>query len=366
VAALTAAGLGFEVVLFEQAEKVAGPGGSWVLNPNGLRVLEALSLMADVAPKMVPSTRVSLESTTGTTLLQAQYSCATIACAQLLETLLSVASQRAIKINLAHRLVEVQQQPNCIDLGFENGSGYAADVVIGGDGIHSRVRQESQINAHMQPLARSYLRGVVPVPAGRSYPCERWSRDGRRFGIDPLTEDRCGFYASIPRGSWGKLRDRSFSEWQETWEDFGEDVSRVIKCLSGWEEVSYDEPFHLTNSSWSASGNFLVGDAAHAQAPNVGQGANSAMVDSLVLIRLLHQMDNVEMVQKQYEKIRRNFVSRTQRLAQLLSWLESWSSPIATATRDASLRTANRSSLLQRWTKQYLAGSNRLEEHMLQ
>lgn len=290
VAALCAAKLGFETVVYDQVEKIAGPGGSWVLNPNGLRVLKALDLADAIAPIIAPASRIAVASATGTTLLEAQYSCASVACKDLLEVLLASAIASGVRVEFNQRLVHTTRQGSSVRLQLAGGSQTEANIVIGGDGIHSRVRQaDTGFHARVEPLRRSYLRGVVPVPAGREYSCDIWSRDGRRFGIDPLPGNRCGFYASIERHGWSELKSGSLDNWKASWSDFGDDVMRVMNALSSWEDVTYDEPCNIENSSWSRPNTYLVGDAAHAQAPNAGQGANSAMVDSYIMMRLLHE-----------------------------------------------------------------------------
>jgi salicylate hydroxylase len=61
---------------------------------------------------------------------------------------------------------------------------------------------------------------------------------------------------------------------------------------------------------------FFVGDAAHAMTPHLGQGANSSMVDALVLIRLLASCgtdDSMpDLAGARYEKVRQPFVTRIQ------------------------------------------------------
>src|SRR5262249_31955472 len=88
---------------------------------------------------------------------------------------------------------------------------------------------------------------------------------------------------------------------------------------------------------WTNEGCFLLGDAAHAMTPNLGQGANSAMVDALVLVRLLAAADDgaggLEDVGRRYEAVRRSFVRRIQWASHVLGSIATWRSPAARAVR---------------------------------
>jgi 2-polyprenyl-6-methoxyphenol hydroxylase-like FAD-dependent oxidoreductase len=72
---------------------------------------------------------------------------------------------------------------------------------------------------------------------------------------------------------------------------------------------------------WSDGRVVLVGDAAHAMAPNLGQGANSALVDAAVLLDALRRADDVPSALAMYEARRRPAVERVMRLSARLGLL---------------------------------------------
>ena len=65
-----------------------------------------------------------------------------------------------------------------------------------------------------------------------------------------------------------------------------------MRSVTDWSGAVYDELADLRVDRWQRNGVFLLGDAAHAMTPNLGQGANSAMVDALVLVNLLAELPN--------------------------------------------------------------------------
>ena len=74
------------------------------------------------------------------------------------------------------------------------------------------------------------------------------------------------------------------------------------------------QPFYnVSCTSWSSGNVAIVGDAAHAMAPNLGQGACIAIVNGVVLARAVTEGEDVAATLKQWEKSERPYVDRTQR-----------------------------------------------------
>jgi 2-polyprenyl-6-methoxyphenol hydroxylase-like FAD-dependent oxidoreductase len=88
----------------------------------------------------------------------------------------------------------------------------------------------------------------------------------------------------------------------------------------------------------------LLGDAAHAMAPNLGQGANSAIVDAAILAIELDRTKDVATALDEYDRRRRKAVQRVQRNAELLAWFShisrgrTWRDRLATASPDVVQR----------------------------
>jgi len=102
--------------------------------------------------------------------------------------------------------------------------------------------------------------------------------------------------------------------------------------------------------------------------PNLGQGANSAMTDALVLVNLLAECEGRggwEQAGARYQHLRKPFVTRIQDAALLGGRIASWTSPPARGLRDWFLRAGTTIPALRRASMRLTSGLNPAEEAYL-
>lgn len=205
------------------------------------------------------------------------------------------------QIDTNKKLVEIHRNTSAYELIFEDGSVVSAEYIIGADGIKSKVR-ELLFDENTYRNARQICwRGVLDFQLPQRYRhelVEAWGR-GRRFGFVQLNEREVYWYLLVNSGlltSKDKLTDLVQS--------FHPLATELIKNTPAGKVIRADlydlKPVHC----WYNNKACLLGDAAHATTPNLGQGACQAIEDAYVLSRLLEKY-SLEKSMQLYPEIRR-------------------------------------------------------------
>jgi 2-polyprenyl-6-methoxyphenol hydroxylase-like FAD-dependent oxidoreductase len=366
--------LGLEATIFEKTHDFERVGGGLLLHSNGQRVLAALGLLDLIRPVMRCSSMLTVELPGGKRLSTFDYRTlnipynhsAVVMRYHLQEYLLSAAEWAEVQICFGHRCTGVSYERGVACLHFANGSEYECDVIVAGDGIHSQARESVGLPAKKRAIGQAYLRGIAELPTEDATIREIWGPNGRRFGICPLPGDQTYFYCSVPLGAWRNILKHQLEFWIESWYSHGSDAVALLQAVADWQQVNYSEVHEIELRRWWKLPVFVVGDAAHAMTPFLGQGANSAMVDALVLMQLLapalHLRGNLEQVGRSYQALRRPFVTRIQTTARRVGQIGSRSSAPARLFRDRLLGLSQRVGGLNRRAMLLGAGYNPKEE----
>ena len=193
-----------------------------------------------------------------------------------------------------------------------------ADLVVGADGVHSCVREHGGFEAR---VARGtwYVRGIAP-PMPLDEPMEYWTSLGL-FGVAPV-DDGTYFYSSTSAPPLEEAVGRSdLWAFRAAWAPALPLAGRVLGGIEVWKDLLVNRVIRVDCDALFDERLVLVGDAGHAMAPNLGQGANSALVDAAVLAwELRHEPDQRRALER-YDARRRGAVRNVQDIADRLSQL---------------------------------------------
>ena len=266
---------------------------------------------------------------------------------RLADTLLEAAQAEGVPVHLGHAVVDVTilHDPDIgagVRFATADGPKYDAfDIILACDGVRSPTRKAALFTGRQITMQNPWLRSSTPVRTDDDAICEIWGDDGRGFGILPLPGDETHFFCTAPSPArWEAIKaDAAFREvWLREWEPFGARVTNLLRHVSDWSAVHYGNPGIAEFARWYKRPVFLVGDAAHAMPPNMGQGANAALTDAFVLSHLLADAPrgdgSLDEVGAQYEAIRRPFMQRTQEAARDMLWMSHLTDPLARYFRD--------------------------------
>lgn len=203
-------------------------------------------------------------------------------------------------IHLSKRLSRIEKDKD-FRLTFADGTTADHAVLIGADGIRSTVRNQLFGTGVIRDTQQRCWRGVCAFDHSPAYAGEAWEAwgKGKRFGFVRISTDRLYWYAVI--------NARSIQEnasIADLFQEFHPDVRRIIVATPPDRTMFSDIIDLKPIQQWHAGPVCLIGDAAHATTPNMGQGACQAVEDAYVIGKLFAQGKSPADVFAQYAQQR--------------------------------------------------------------
>lgn len=326
-AAICLAALGYDVTMFEAYRTRVQDAGSFLnLAPNGRAVLEQMGVADQVLSGGRIATSISFGNHRGRLLAENPEITTNLMRGELSGALRQAALAGGARIECDKRLSSLTEQPDgSWVLGFADGSTSEADIVLGCDGVWSETRRLLLPDAP----APSYT-GVVGSGGVAELPDRLRRRLGRRVeadGVFKMTFGLRGFfgYQTVEPGRvWWfenhpEAEERSFAQLAEipdsVWLDrlaerhlgdpewIGAIITSSVPPVGRWPV--HEEP---ALARWYHGSAAVLGDAAHAVAPHLGQGAALGIEDAYELALALHAHPVPQQAFAAYEAARRDRV----------------------------------------------------------
>ncbi|MFD7408629.1 FAD-dependent oxidoreductase [Streptomyces sp. NPDC059866] len=326
---------GWRVEVLERAPHLGDVGAGLSLWPNAMRALAALGLDDHVRARGLDPSGTAIRDRSGRRLSSMEPSArdsvhgtgVMIHRADLVSTLAAALPAEALRTGVEVTYVTPEGR-----ITHSAGSS-TADLVVGADGIHSVVRRAVWPNAPAPRYAGYATCRMITSPVAVAGGGESWGR-GERFGYASLRGGRVYCFATVsaaedsPRPGLEELR-RRFGRWHDP-------IPELLDATSE-EAVLYHDIHELPPLPTYVSGRVaLVGDAAHAMTPNLGQGACQALEDAVVLADCAGTANGLLV----YDAQRRPRTQRVARQSRQIGKVAQQSSRAGVAVRDALLRAA--------------------------
>jgi 6-hydroxynicotinate 3-monooxygenase len=336
---------GHDVTVYEQAPQLARIGAGINLGANVMTIMRHVGLEDTMnGIGLVPQRGASREWDTGRVLFQRPYRewaerfgahHLIMHRGDLLEVL--GGALRPGTMRFGKQLVGMAPAGDRTTLDFTDGSTALADIVIGADGVNSKVR-EMLLGAEPPIYSGTVAyRAIFPTRLLGGFTLEndstKWwsderlpSLEDRHFIIYYLTaqRDEIYFVTGSPEPHWdGNVNSVpvAMSEVRECYEGFHPEVIRVIEACPAATKWPLLE--RNPQPMWSRDGIVLLGDACHPMKPHMGQGAAMAFEDAAVLARCIEACgDDVPAAFRLYESTRIGRTSRVQRESHDNTWLQ--------------------------------------------
>jgi FAD-dependent urate hydroxylase len=328
VAAMALQRAGVDAVVYEAHAQTTQEVGSYLtVASNGLDALRAIGAEGPVLAAGFPTPTNLLLSSGGGRLgevsnggrLADGTAAHTIKRARLYRALYQQASDRGLQVEFGKRLVAAEPTPDGgVTAGFEDGSSATGDLLVGADGVHSRVRQLIDPTAPAPRYAGLVnFGGYTPEPAAGATPGVWHMIFGRRAFFGYVVDPAGGtvWFANVPRAATSSQERQATSaeQWQrQLLELFADDRGPATRLIAaGQLELAGDNTHDLPRvPTWHRGSTVIIGDAAHAPTPTSGQGASMAAEDAVVLAKCLRDQHDISQALAAYERLRRPRVER--------------------------------------------------------
>jgi 2-methyl-3-hydroxypyridine 5-carboxylic acid dioxygenase len=320
VAAIALRQRGWTVRVHEAAKELRAFGAGIFIWENGLRVLKAAgayeSVMANcheaVSYETRHENRVIAEhrftTDKGTRML-------TMTRQHLYNCVIEAAERAGVTIVLGSEVVAAT--PNGV-LITKDGKHYKADLVIGADGVRSKVRD----SLGLLKERNSYTDGIVRVLAPRmkrelgsgnwDHVIDFWNQKGRSLRILYVPCNADDLYLAM----MAPVADKEASAIpinRDIWAAAFPQLEPVIRKVTVGGRYDAYETSKLIR--WSSGRVAIVGDASHGMAPTLGQGAGTAMMNALALAVAIESHSDVEDALEEWELRERPLIEHTQNLS---------------------------------------------------
>jgi len=344
-AAAALARSGWSVRVHERGDQLREIGAGIFMWENGLRVLEAIGAYDEATDggerdeywEILDERERLLQSgwmMDGTRLY-------TVLRSTLHQALAQAATRAGVEIVLSSRVTGATSDG---EIFLESGETRRADLVIGADGVNSVVRDSLGLLKKIVDLRDGCGRFLIdrrpddPVKKSLEY----W-QGGRRVGVVPASPDKVYIYLCCPAADIeGRRSPVNHGTWVKSFPSLRPFIERVTDN-GRWAPFS-----DVTCMAWSKGRVAIIGDAAHAMSPNLGQGACVAMQTAFALSQDLEDKADIPSTLTHWEARLRPLVDATQRFSRFYGRVgTSWPTALLDF-RSALVWTIGKSKTLQR------------------
>jgi 2-polyprenyl-6-methoxyphenol hydroxylase-like FAD-dependent oxidoreductase len=314
--AIALAKKGIDADVYEQADRIKEVGaGIWVA-PNGLKIYEKLGIVGDITSAGQTLEKISVVdlnlrpmSTVDGSKVRAKHKYSTLAIhrAALQKILASYVPES--RIALGKKLKSYRQTEHSIVAEFEDGTSAEADFLINATGIRSIARERIEPSSTLRYSGQTCWRYVTKFDlpeAAASEMYEIWGEQkGLRAAYSKIGDAQVyGYITNYQPAGGTDDRQTVKEDLLNLCADFPPIVRDLIRSCDADAIIRTDLFDFKPIRQWTDGRLALIGDAAHATTPNLGQGACQAIEDAYVIADELHSNADVGEAFKNYQSKR--------------------------------------------------------------
>ena len=322
-AACALAQRGWSVRVHERADELRTTGAGIYIYENGLRVLETLGAY-DAAVKGAPFAHTrEVRDDQNRTISVHRWSGSRVY-SIVRQTVINALAERAraAGVEIVTGSTAMSAAPDG-KLTLADGRVLAADLVVAADGTNSRLRDSLGLHSKRKALVDGCTRLLIaktPDEMGQqgATTIEYWS-GSRRVLYTPCSETEV--YIALTMLDRDDVA-KAVPVRRDAWTRWFPHLAPLIERLH--DQGRYDRFEYIRLKRWSSGRVAVIGDAAHALPPNIGQGGGCAMMNALSLAYHLDREPNPVRALKLWEAHERPLTDHTQRISMMLGWPTTW------------------------------------------
>jgi 2-polyprenyl-6-methoxyphenol hydroxylase-like FAD-dependent oxidoreductase len=219
-------------------------------------------------------------------------------------------------------IVAAEESAGAVDVSFQRGSRRRFDLVVGADGLHSKVRSvvfgdESNFVRYL-----GYYVSIFTIPnyLNLDHTGLYYGSLGNKVGIfsggGPQEAKASFFFATDPLDYARRNSEQQKEILREHFQEEGWEVPRLLEYMESAPGFYFDSVSQIKMDQWSAGRCALPGDAAYCASPLSGMGTGMAVVGAYVLAGELAEADgDFNVAFENYETRMRGFVEKCQGIA---------------------------------------------------
>lgn len=363
---------GFDVTLFERFATAKPVGAGLLLQPTGLACLARLGLDKEAIATGAPIHHLFGRTTKGRVIFDLDYR-------KLSPALHGLGLHRGALFHLLYEKVasykvpvitntEILSTKACgteIALTDHEGREYGPfHLVIDATGKNSPHRPDQLISLQ-KPYPYGALWGVVSDP-GQAFGQNRLAQlyEGAHMmtgmmaiGRDPQTGmEACTFFWSLPPGGYDAWRQNGLQAWQDKVCRYWPELTPFISQFTSLDQLNYAQYGDIIMKRPYQGRLVHIGDAAHHSSPQLGQGANLALMDAFTLSQMLRRHQGIDIALRAYSQIRRRPVRFYQQASRWLTPFFQSDSKSASWLRDNSFCVLGKMPVISTEMLRILAG----------
>lgn len=333
--------LGINYKLYEQANEIKTVGAGIWLSPNALQVFEWISpqLLWDIQNSgntfnsiLIANHKLKPISHSNQYFVKQKFGYSTLAIHRgvLQKIIYSYLNKENIFLGKAFKNYS-KNEDDSYAINFQDGSIITTQYILGANGINSNIRKQLFPNSKIRYSGQTCWRGVANFKLDSKHSSTGFTLWGKKlqFGVSYLGQGKTYWFAvKLSPANQKDDKNTLIANLVELFDEFDPIVKKLIQNTKVENIIRGDLSDLELLEKWYSENICLLGDAAHAMTPDLGQGGAQAAEDAFYLSNCIKNNDSIEIAFKQFYNYRKVKVEKLVKQSRNTSKIAITSKPI--------------------------------------